>query len=143
LFNLDNRLELIIGENPTSNLIPKAKREGFVDCLARRCCIFTWQNIKGDSYDLREKQDEGIKEIVEKVNWLNTDEYNGYVENVEKYLEQLAQAFCTNSTINVRNQNEIEARKTIDKLFVEFFLAGDRKIIDLAKCLNMKNILDN
>ena len=137
LFNLDNRLGLKTGNNIINNFISKPKREGFIEYLTRNYTVCVSLNIRS----LRYSHFVVISELSEKfknINLSSKNEYCRYVAEVQIYLDALAE--CNSKANNIPFD---QSRQAIEKLFVEFFLAGDKKIIDLAKSLGMKCVLDN
>ena len=123
LFNLDSRLNLD-GSNQNLPLIPTNIREGCVEYLAQKVSLTTLSKM------FSTQTPETIKRIT-----APNSQYQNYVANIENYLDNLALAMTTQDSKKPK-----DARLEVEKIFMNFFLSGDRQILDLAKRLDVKNI---
>jgi hypothetical protein len=72
-----------------------------------------------------------------------TEEYKGYLNDVDNYLNELAGTLSKSKYVNYMDPENLKnAREYVDILFAHFFLSADERLIDLANTLGVKNILE-
>ena len=134
LLNLDSSMDLKNGSNINSSLIANKQREGFVEYLSQQCSAKSISTLFPDFLS---------EAVIAKFlsSGLASEKYNSYTDSVRKYLESLVQAIMKNKFDN-NPKTYPQAQKYIQKLFVNFFLSGDRQILDIAIENKMPTILD-
>jgi hypothetical protein len=136
LFNLDSRLDIKNGSNREGSLINAEKREGMVEYLSRKCSI---------RYGLKKFGKVLNKEnLTDYISGIASKEYSSYVDKIDKYLNSLAKLKTHDETkdTNLSEINYDNNRVLIEKMFVNFFLSGDREILDLAKKYGMRDLIE-
>ena len=137
-FNLDSRMEVKTSWNPSGRYISTAKREGYVEYMSQKCTNSVFSKIYG-----WEQYPNLIFQFKQEMAKYEHEDYITYMSEVNIYLNELAVAVCkSNHDDYMNNLNLINSRKFVDKQFANFFLAGDRSILDLAHSLGMKDILE-
>ncbi len=134
LLNLDSSMDLKNGSNVNGPLIVDEQREGFVEYLSQQCSAKSISTLFPDflsEVDIAEFLSSGLA----------SEKYNCYTDSVRKYLDSLVQAIMKNKFDN-NPKTYPQTRKYIQKLFVNFFLSGDRQILDIAIENKMPTILD-